>query len=190
MGARRSNAILRSTLILSAVLALASCSTLPKLHHDPIPVKVATAPSEAREITLADPAVAAPMAEELQAPQIASNVPSRPTGRKPLPLVKQAPSKDAAPEPDAVVPSELMGFDFPAVLHVLRKPDAVQNSALSIVWTYSQSDCMLQLFFYPDIQTKIFHLLKYDLKDGTGEKPSDSSSCMRHIARTDESPLP
>jgi hypothetical protein len=133
------------------------------------------------------------MAAEPQAPQIASNVP-KPRPRKAPPLVVKPPAppaKDTPPEPDPVPPSELVGFDFPAVLQVLKRPDTVQNSALSIVWTYSQSECTLQLFFYPDIQTRIFHLLKYDLKDGTGEKPNDSSACMRRImARNDEPAIP
>jgi hypothetical protein len=66
------------------------------------------------------------------------------------------------------------------VLQVLRKPDTVQTSSLSIVWTYSEPNCTLQLFFYPDIQTKIFHLLKHDLKsaaDGAAER----NACMRDI---------
>jgi hypothetical protein len=188
MGARRSKPVFRLTLILSASLALANCSTLTKPHPMPVAVKT-SAPSEAQEIPLTDPVIGLPTAEAPQAPQIASNVPGRPARKSPA-LAKPPLSKDVAPEPEAVVPGELVGFDFPAVLHVLRRPDTVQNSALSIVWTYSQSDCMLQLFFYPDIQTKIFHLLKYDLKDSTGEKPSDSSLCMRRIARNDEPALP
>lgn len=189
MGARRSNPVFRSALIFSASLALANCSTLKKPPPNPVPVRM-SAQAEAQEIPLADPVVDLPMADQPQAPQIASVMPKRPPAKKASPLAKGSSAKDATPETEAVVPSELVGFDFPAVLQVLRRPDSVQNSALSIVWTYSQSDCMLQLFFYPDIQTKIFHLLKYDLKDGTGEKPSDSNSCMRRIARTDEPTLP
>jgi hypothetical protein len=104
------------------------------------------------------------------------------------------PSKDIAPEPEpaaaAPAPADLVGFDFPHVLQILRRPDTVQNSALSIVWTYAQPDCTLQLYFYPDIQTRIFHLLKFDLKDGSGERPNDTSSCMRRMARNDEPASP
>ena len=151
-----------------------------------------TVRSEAQEIPLQDPVIDSPTAEEPQAPQVASNVPRpRPPARKPAPLVKPAPpATPPEPEAAAVAPSDLVGFDFPAVLRVLRRPDTVQNSALSIVWTYAQSDCTLQLYFYPDIQTRIFHLLKFDLKDSSGEKPSNSSSCMRHMARNDEPATP
>jgi len=58
-------------------------------------------------------------------------------------------SKDIPTEPEgaAVAPADLVGFDFPHVLKLLRRPDMIQNSALSIVWTYAQSDCTLQLYF-------------------------------------------
>lgn len=195
MGPRRPISLfVRLALILSASLALANCSTAPGLHRDQVAVERMTVPSEAQEIPLQEPVLDLPTAPAPEAPQVASNVPNpRPpaSARKPAPLVKPVPPQDTGPEPDAVAPSDLVGFDFPAVLQVLRRPDNVQNSALSIVWTYSQSDCSLQLYFYPDIQTRIFHLLKYDLKDGTGEKPNDSSACMRRImARNDEPALP
>jgi len=64
----------------------------------------------------------------------------------------------------------------------LRKPDTVEKNALSVVWTYSETDCTLQLYFYPDIQTTIFHLLKYDLKGARGEKLNDSGACMQLMA--------
>lgn len=151
--------------------------------------------SEAQEIPLQEPVIESPTVEDPQAPQVASNMPRRPPARRPAAPVKPmptAPSKESPAEPDtaAVMPSSLVGYDFPAVLKVLRRPDTVQNSALSIVWTYAQPDCTLQLYFYPDIQTRIFHLLKFDLKDGNGEKPSDTSSCMKHMARNDEPATP
>ena len=193
MGPRGSiRLVLRSALILSASLALANCAAVPPIHREESAAKIMTAPSPAQEIPLQNPIVDLPMAAEPRPPQIASNLPNRPPAgpRKPPALVKPTPPAPA-PEPEAVVPSELVGFDFPGVLQVLRRPDMIQTSALSIVWIYSQTDCMLQLYFYPDIQTKIFHLLKYDLKDGAGEKPNDTSACMRHImARTDEPAVP
>jgi hypothetical protein len=197
MAPRQSAVLLfRFALIISASIVLANCATpqTSLLGHVPAPM---TTRSEAQEIPLQDPVIDSPTAEDPQAPQVASNMPRpRPPARRP-PLVKPAPavpSKDIPSEPEtgaaAVAPGDLVGFDFPHVLAILRRPDMVQNSALSIVWTYAQSDCTLQLYFYPDIQTRIFHLLKFDLKDGSGERPNDSSSCMRHMARNDEPASP
>ena len=192
MAPRRSVAVFfRIALILSASILVANCATpqTSRLGRAPAPM---TTRSQAQEIPLQDPVIESPTAEDPQAPQVASNVPRpRPPVRRPATPVKPAPSvppKDVPSEPEtaAVAPADLVGFDFPQVLQRLRRPDMVQNSALSIVWTYAQPDCTLQLYFYPDIQTRIFHLLKFDLKDSSGERPNDSSSCMRHMGRNDE----
>jgi hypothetical protein len=62
---------------------------------------------------------------------------------------------------------------------VLRQPDAVEKNALSVVWTYSGSECTLQLYFYPDIQTAVFRLLKYELKANSGEKLTGGGACLQ-----------
>jgi hypothetical protein len=90
---------------------------------------------------------------------------------------------EAEAEAPSPAPSALVGYDFPAVLQILRKPDTVQNSALSVVWTYSESNCTLRLYFYPDIQTSTFHLLKFDLRDPDGGKLDDGRGCMKHLER-------
>jgi len=84
---------------------------------------------------------------------------------------------------DPVAPDTLVGSDYSSVLRVLRQPDAVESKTLPVIWTYSESDCTLQLFFYPDIRTTKFHMMKYDLKDSTGEKLNHRDSCMRDIER-------
>jgi hypothetical protein len=78
-----------------------------------------------------------------------------------------------------VEPADLVGFNFDSVLGVLRQPDAVEKNALSVVWTYAGSECTLQLYFYPDIQTAVFRLLKYELKGNGGEKLNESGACMQ-----------
>jgi hypothetical protein len=127
-------------------------------------------------------------------PRLASSTarpPRRDIGPQPDALASaEAPAKE--PEGVRIAPGELVGSDFSAVLEVLRKPDAVENSALTVVWTYSESDCMLRLFFYPDIQTTTFHVLKYDLRNASGERLDDNSPCMQHLTamKNDESPGP
>jgi len=177
--------------LFAAALVLTSCGSMPLRslfsRPEPTPVRpVIAAPTEAREVTVPEPTLELPMAMDPAAPQVASNVPRRPQ-RPPTPTMKPTPP----PQIEAVAPSDLVGSDFSSVLQVLRQPDNVQNSALSVVWTY-ESDCTLQLYFYPDIKTRVFRLLKYDLKDSSGEKPMNSNACMRSImvAKSDEPASP
>ena len=177
----------------AATLVLASCSSLPfhsifSTSSQPMPAReiIAVPPPDAREVPVRQPKLALPAPTNPGAPQVAMNVP-RPPQRPPTPVMKPAPPQEVG----AVAPADLVGFDFTSVRHVLRQPDAIENSALSVVWKY-ETDCTLQLFFYPDIKTKVFRVLKYDLKDSNGEMPANSSACMRSImvAKNDEPASP
>ena len=175
----------------AATLVLASCSSLPfgSLFSKPQPMmarEIIAVPPDAREVPVQQPMLALPEPSNPGAPQVAMNVP-RPPQRPPTPVMKPAPPQEI----EAVAPADLVGFDFASVRHVLRQPDTIQNSALSVVWTYD-ADCTLQLFFYPDIKTKVFRVLKYDLKDSSGDMPANSSACMRSImvAKNDEPASP
>lgn len=97
--------------------------------------------------------------------------PNRPPAPKPQ---EEPPS----PSPPKVVIGDLVGSDFSAVLHVLRSPDTVNNDNLSVVWTYAPPGCTLRLFFYPDIKTTVFHLLKYDFRNSSGEMLMPGDACM------------
>jgi hypothetical protein len=173
--------------LLPTILILAGCSTLRGVEREPMAGKTASAkPAEERLIqpSVQSPKVAAEpemSKAEPEMPKVASRTPNPRDSatRKPATPPKRPPLPKLA-EPVVVAPADLVGLDFSSVLQVLRKPDTVQSSALSIVWTYSEPNCTLQLFFYPDIQTKIFRLLKHDLKsvaDGAAER----NACMRDI---------
>lgn len=106
----------------------------------------------------------------------------RPAQRPPgTPASIVPPTLGSAPQVPPITPATLVGYSFDSVLEVLRMPDTVEKNALSVVWTYAEADCTLQLYFYPDIQTTVFHVLKYDLKSAKGEKLSDTGACMQPL---------
>jgi hypothetical protein len=123
-----------------------------------------------------------PAATETPAPDQAP-VARVPAPRRAPPMRQASVQPPAAPQvvppPRTVEPAQLVGFNFDSVLEVLRQPDAVEKNALSVVWTYAGSDCTLQLYFYPDIQTAVFRLLKYELKDSSGGKLNGGGACMQ-----------
>jgi hypothetical protein len=193
--------------VLPLLITLAGCQYIDQYFRDAknepprsMPTPPAMEPA-LHEIPLAKVTVDKPEAPppKPEAPQqrmrtASAKPPSTPPARPPV-----APAKKPTPPPAAakeeiptVAPGELVGSDFAGVLQVLRKPDTVQSSALSVVWTYSQAACTVQLFFYPDIQTKVFRLLKYDLKSDAGEKTADRSACLHDImaVRNDEPAIP
>ena len=159
--------------LLPAIMILTGCGALRGIEREPTAGKTISAPPA--EEMLVEPVIQAPKISEPEMPRIASRTPNAKdtaTPKKAAPPPKRPPLPKLA-EPVIVAPEDLVGFDFSSVLQVLRRPDTVQSNALSVVWTYTEPSCTLQLFFYPEIQTKIFRLLKHDLKgaaDGAAEQ--------------------
>lgn len=121
-------------------------------------------------------------------PEMASVEPPVPMVQPPAP--KPRPNRQPPPKPKEEAPTpgppkiligDLLGSDFTAVLHVFRSPDSVNNENLSVVWTYAPPGCTLRLFFYPDIKTTVFHLLKYDFRDNSGEMQMPADACIDSI---------
>lgn len=194
--------LLRPAFVLAAIAlsatGLAGCQTLQNLREQafgppppkPLVVMPPVVDPTLREIPLAEVTVEKPEAPQPKLPQVATV--QRPPPRTPAVPAKKPPPPAPKEEVPTVAPGELVGSDFTSVLQVLRKPDSVQNSALSVVWIYSPPACTVQLFFYPDIQTKVFRLLKYDLKSDAGEKTADRSACLHDImaVKNDEPAIP
>ncbi len=182
-------------LALAIAPALSGCARLGLFQAEPIAV---AAPPPAPPLVVEPPRPAefpelAIGAQIVDAPAMAGEMPARepPAAAPPAPIAaprRPAPTRQASAPPPAppasaaprtVEPGELVGYNFDSVLAVLRQPDAVEKNALSVVWTYAGSDCTLQLYFYPDIQTAVFRLLKYELKRASGEKLNDGGACMQ-----------
>jgi hypothetical protein len=150
----------------------------------------ASAPAPVAE----EPVMTMPPVTEEEAPppdQMASMTPPPPIPRPRPPIPRRVtppmPPAPAAPPhvPEALPPSiavnMLIGSDFMAIRQVFRSPDTIQNSNLSVVWIYSPPGCTLQLFFYPDIATTTFRLLKYDFRSASGEILMSGDPCMQQM---------
>ncbi len=169
-------------LVLPAGFFLAGCSTLPWFKPKPVPVVMTDpAPPPPVEVLTSDLTQPALTTQPEPAPRRQANA-ARPPVRLRGGISPTAPPPPK-PEPE-IKPAELVGLEFAGVLKVLRKPDTVHDAVLPVVWSYAEADCTLQLYFYPDIQTTRFHLLKYDLKEAAKQEASGTSGCMRRFAVT------
>ncbi len=88
-----------------------------------------------------------------------------------------------APEPQLAMidPDSLVGMKPPAVGRLLGQPAAIAKEELSLVWTYKADDCALKVYFYPDIKTSDFHVLKFSLAGADGKTLDDDAPCRRKL---------
>jgi len=67
------------------------------------------------------------------------------------------------------------------VRELLGPPLRVESYDLSREWIYTANGCSFSLFFYPNLNTAAFRVLKYGGSDGNGELMDVSDICIRHI---------
>jgi hypothetical protein len=69
----------------------------------------------------------------------------------------------ASPQLD---PKKLVGLNFEQIQSLLGEPSGRGEKPPGKVWTYSTDSCVLNVFFYADINTREFRALTYEIGDG------------------------
>ena len=97
---------------------------------------------------------------------------------RPVPHKQEAP---AEPQIAMIDPNALVGLKPPAVTHLLGAPAGTTKDEMSLVWTYAAAGCAMKVYFYPDLKTAEFHVLKFTLSDADGQKLDDDAPCRRKL---------
>ncbi len=96
-------------------------------------------------------------------------------GRKPALLAERA---DLEPE-------QLIGLDQAAAANLLGQPSLQDERPPAKVWTYNSKSCVLSIFFYADINTRVFRSLTYEFK-GEDQTDAGKQRCLAELVRPDE----
>ncbi len=134
-------------------------------------------PTETAPPPVADPqpvAVAPP-------PQVVSPVPT-PRPKKPPREARAAPDTHTFRDRLVVIdPHRLIGLDPNGVQRLLGTPARVKNDDLSREWVYASPGCSFRVFFYPNLNSASFRVLKYGGSGENGELLDTSDVCVRRI---------
>lgn len=96
-------------------------------------------------------------------------------------VASAAPLSQARGASPSVDPARLIGMAPSAVRELLGPPLRIESYDLSREWVYASNGCSFRLFFYPNLNTAAFRVLKYGGNDGNGELMDVSDACIRHI---------
>ncbi|MFV3129081.1 hypothetical protein [Niveispirillum sp. KHB5.9] len=137
-------------------------------------------------------ATSKPQATAQAAPPPAA--PSKPEAQKPVKRV-------AGPKPPPAVPVETappapslqpIGLNEEALQKLLGQPSAIRDETPAKVLSFRRSECALNLTLYPDVETRVFRTLSYEVtSDDHDERtaklcharfglPSDGASVAAH----------
>lgn len=151
-----------------ALLSILILSAVSGCQFDRREVPIATAPPPAPEVDKEPP-----------------NPPPVPKESLPLPTHKPATVAVAAapPPPPAAAgpdPKDLVGLGFRETEALLGIPTKQEEKPPAKVWTYSGTNCELNIFFYADINTRQFRALTYEVKDTQATGGTDGQ-CLAQL---------
>lgn len=121
------------------------------------------------------------VAEVAPPPEPVVSPPAEPPPRiKKVSRVKPA-SRVPQDKAAAIDPDTLIGMGPGEVRKLLGTPAQTRNDQLPREWIYGTGRCSFRVFFYPNLNTASFRVLKYGSSDGNGELIDISDVCIRHI---------
>lgn len=131
------------------------------------------------------PQAEASPAAEPSAPAVPPVTPKLPA-EKPRRHVSLPP--DAKPEARLPVlgPEMLVGLDQGQIELLLGTPLDVREQPPATVWSYRAKNCALNVFFYPDLQTREVRALAYDVLAGSEAEQSKNACFAALRARAKE----
>ncbi len=78
-------------------------------------------------------------------------------------------------------PKKLVGLNFEQIQSLLGEPSGRGEKPPGKVWTYSTDSCVLNVFFYADINTREFRALTYEIDNGK-VREFDSSKLNEEVS--------
>ena len=119
-----------------------------------------------------------PSTEAMPAPADADSEPAGP--EEPLPVPTRKP-ETAAKRTD-LDPERLIGLSTFQTESLLGTPALQDERPPAKVWTYNAETCVLSIFFYPDINTRVFQALTYEFN---AEVKTDEAKrrCLEELVR-------
>jgi hypothetical protein len=137
---------LNRTTCVIALLALCGCAD-PTTPH-----AASTAPAPSEQTASNGP--------------IALTNPPTPTApaKAAVPAKRRDATKPTAPAPAAqAAPVQLVGMDEGEVQALLGAPSTVEDHAPGKTWRFRKHDCVLSVALYPDVQSRVFRTLSYEV---------------------------
>ena len=107
----------------------------------------------------------------------------RPFHPAPAPLRHPLPSEAKAmrPRKTIIAPESLIGLRPDQVSGQLGRPKKIAKDGPGLVWRYVAAGCGLNVYFFPDLKTNEFHVLKFSLEGADGKALDVNAPCRRQL---------
>jgi hypothetical protein len=150
---------------------------LPAPLHKPQP----PAPDQAAAIDGEQPGPGGDVTPPGDGPPAADAVPAPPTDGASQPPGTIAPPPDTT-EAALKNPEEVIGLDLAQISRLLGEPAFRTEQPPAKVWSYAGSGCAMRVFVYPDIKSRVFRALTYEIQ-GTDGSPLAKRRCFTGLIK-------
>lgn len=157
-------------LAVAAIVALPGCATnLPQVGQPAPPLSS----EELAALRLPEPMVEPPPPPKKSPPKKAA----RPRPKPAAQLAHAQPQAGAAPErkEPGLAPVNLVGLDEHQLTALLGAPSEQEEPTPGKIWRYRKANCTLDITLYPDVLTRTYRSLAYEVtsNDNTAEGKRD-----------------
>ncbi len=133
------------------------------------------------------------LGDEPASPTRRTSVASQRTTRTTL-AARRAPPRDSSRVPGGAIAApqendsalQLIGLDENDVRAMFGPPSAAEENGPGKTWHYRNGRCSLNLSFYPDVQTRVYRTLAYEVTsdDNSAERKRICYSQFQSVARS------
>ena len=99
---------------------------------------------------------------------------------------RAAPANLSAPRPQI---DEVIGWDETKIKTVFGAPETQEDHAPTKRWVYHARQCTLNLTFYPEVETREFHALNYEVNSDDGSAKRQQACVAEFSSRLPANPL-
>ena len=85
------------------------------------------------------------------------------------------------PRKTIIAPESLIGLRPDQVSGQLGRPKKIAKDGPGLVWRYVAAGCGLNVYFFPDLKTNEFHVLKFSLEGADGKALDVNAPCRRQL---------
>ena len=150
---------------------------LPAPLHKPQP----PASDQAAAVDGDQPGPGGDVAPPEDGPPAADALPAPPTDGASPPAGTIPPTPDTS-EAALKSPEEVIGLDLAQISRLLGEPAFRTEQPPAKVWSYAGSGCAMRVFVYPDIKSRVFRALTYEIQ-GTDGSPLAKRRCFTGLIK-------
>jgi hypothetical protein len=150
---------------------------LPAPLHKPQP----PAPDQAAAVDGDQPGPGGDVAPPTDGLPAADAAPAPPTDGATPPPGATPPEPDTS-EAALKSPEEVIGLDLAQISRLLGEPAFRTEQPPAKVWSYAGTGCAMRVFVYPDIKSRVFRALTYEIQ-GTDGSPLAKRRCFTGLIK-------